>query len=234
MLPLLLLSACLVVPYGPRPSTDPSAIPPDPVSFVPLQERVDRLLGEATETDRRDRLNELRELTLSMRGKDPVAQRTVYAALERLISIEERQRAMPLATPTEATQTFAPAGTIQEESLSSADPARAAAAATSALAAARAALAAEKYLEAHDLVGSTPGPDATKLRAEAADGWARVERERAGARFLAAKAMPAGDARTAALKEVRTALAAINARFPANSYARAIAEHLALVDAELK
>lgn len=233
MLPALLLYACMVVPYGPRPSTDPTAIPPDPVSFVWLQERVDRLLGEATETDRRDRLQELRELAYSMRGQDPIAQRTVYAALERMISIEERQRAVPLAPAARADMgSFAPVGAVQEEALPGSDT-RAAAAASS-LAAARAALAAGKYQQAYDLVATAPGAEAAALRQEAADGWARSERERAGALFVAAKAMPPGPARTAALAEVRATLVAINTRFPGNSYAKAIAEHVGLVDAEAK
>ncbi len=103
---------------------------------------------------------------------------------------------------------------------------------------ARRALSEAKYLDAlAALDGADLGPaaatDLARVRKEAIDGWARTERERAGRDFLAARARPRGEERSTALVAVRDRLAAINARFPDNSYAADIAKNVALVEEAL-
>jgi hypothetical protein len=103
---------------------------------------------------------------------------------------------------------------------------------------ARRALSEAKYLDAlAALEGADLGPaaatDLARVRKEAIDGWARTERERAGRDFLAARARPRGEERSTALVAVRDRLAAINARFPDNSYAADIAKNVALVEEAL-
>ena len=103
---------------------------------------------------------------------------------------------------------------------------------------ARRALGEAKYLDAIAALegvdlGPTAAPDLARVRKEAVDGWARTERERAGSDFLTARARPPGEERSAALLAVRDRLAAINARFPENSYAADIARNVALVEQAL-
>lgn len=234
LLPLLLL-ACVTTPTPPpvsggqtAPVTANEAGPP-PVSFAPLEERVNVLIADAKETDRRDRLIAARELMTSMRNKDPIAQRTVYAYLEEVVKIEERAEPKPI--PIEG---LSPA--IEEEVLT-APPAPALAGGPTdpapALAAARAALADTKYLDAVDALVGVEAAEAAALRKEAIDGWARTERERAGQQFLEARQLPPGNERIASLRAVRAALVAINERFPDNAYAAQIRENIAKVDADL-
>ncbi|MES2640464.1 MAG: hypothetical protein V4850_13310 [Myxococcota bacterium] len=210
---------------------------PPAVSFVPLEERVNVLVAEAQDTDRRDRLMAARELMQTMRNKDAIAQRKVYDYLDAVLKIEERARP--------ASMGMEPIGVpIEEETLGTpnpplpgvqpplppltppVDPAPT-------VATARAALAEARYLDAVSLLQGVTTPEASTLRKEAVDGWARTERERAGHMFLEARQLAPGGERIASLRAARSALAAINERFPDNMYAAQIAENIAKVDADL-
>ncbi|MDP2312130.1 MAG: hypothetical protein Q8P41_04440 [Pseudomonadota bacterium] len=215
----------------------PAGVPP--VSFVPLEERVNVLIAEAQDTDRRDRLIAARDLMQTMRNKDAIAQRKVYDYLDQVLKIEERARPAsigiePIRTPIQE-ETLGGATTSPLPPLSTAplsppalpvDP-------TPTIAQARVALSEARYLDAVSLLSSVTTPEATALRKEAVDGWARAERERAGHMFLEARQLPPGGERIASLRAARTALAAINERFPENAYASQIAENIAKVDADL-
>lgn len=238
MIPFLsLLTGCIlpwaVPPGGPLPDgTNTSSVtsPGAPVSFAPLEQRVNVLLGETQDADRRDRLMEARELMQGMRSKDPAAQRQVYAYLDRVLAIEERARAtaIPVA-PLDAP--------LDEEPLVIEGPPAAPPPAPDpaiVLAGARAALADGRYLEAVAALDPLDAPDARALRKEAVDGWARVEREQVGHAFLQARALPAGAARSEALRTVRSRLEAINTRFPDNAYTAQILENISRVDADLR
>lgn len=248
LIPLLL--ACATVPQPPpvaggaeAPVVATEAGPP-PVSFAPLEERVNVLIADARETDRRDRLVAARELMHAMRNKDPIAQRKVYEYLDQVFTIEERSR--PASIPIEGFGV-----PIEEETLGATEPSArppaavpstsftplpsipAPADATAQLTAARTALAESRYLDAVDALAGAATPNAAALRKEAVDGWARQERERAGHLFLEARQLPPGNERIASLRAVRTALTAINERFPDNAYAAQIADNVAKVDADL-
>jgi MOSC domain-containing protein YiiM len=107
------------------------------------------------------------------------------------------------------------------------------------LSAPRGALAQGRYADAiAALDASNPATDEDRrqiaaLRKDAVDGWSRGERERAGEAFVKARELPAGPERTAALRQVREQLAAINTRFPDNAYATQIGENLERVEMEL-
>ncbi len=209
------------------------------VSFVPLEERVNVLITDSRDADRRDRLMAARDLMETMRNKDPVAQREVYAYLDAILRIEERNTPAPIG--------IEPIGVpIEEETLGSLSPATpapgvgsplptmsAAADPTAVVASARVALAEARYLDAVALLANVTAPDGVALRREAVDGWARTERERAGHLFLEARQLPPGQERVASLRAARSALAAINERFPENAFASQITENLLKVDAEL-
>lgn len=237
-----------------------------PVSFVPLEERVNVLIAEANETDRRDRLIAARELMVQMRNKEPAAQRKVYDYLDEVLKIEERARPAPIeldtpiapieeevleptprapvkppsggTVPPPATPaSTAPAATAPTSS-TPADPPPVAATITNpadqaALVAARKALADARYLDAVSLLSTSSSPEAATVRKEAVDAWARAERERAGHSFLEARALPPGNEKILALREVRKALSAINERFPDNAYAAQIKDNVTKVDADL-
>jgi hypothetical protein len=223
----LFLLACATV-SGPAPVTDPvgsvataEGLPP-PVSFAPLEERVNALIAETQDADRRDRLNLARELMVDMRNKDPIAQRKVFDYFDQVIRIEERARPEAIG--------FEPLGApIEEEVIPVPPPA----APPAALAEARTALAGGRYLDAVALLASLSSPEAQVLRKEAVDGWARTERERAGHQFIEARQLAPGNERITALRTVRRALVSINERFPDNAYAAQIAENITKVDADL-
>jgi hypothetical protein len=220
--PLIFALACLAPAAVQPPATDPTVPPADPVSFARLEERVDAMLAVETDTDRRDRLGEARELMLDLRGRDPVAQRRVYQYLEHLLAIEERARPGAIAPESAPPLDRPPV----EEVLLDVQPA-------GSLDAARRALAESRYADAIAATDRLTSPEALAARRQAVDGWAREERERAGRQFMEVKAQAPGEERDGRLREVRAQLAAINARFPDNPYAVQIAEHLARVDAEI-
>jgi hypothetical protein len=234
---------------------------PPPVSFAPLEERVHVLLADTRDADQRDRLVAARELMHAMRNKDPIAQRKVYEYLDQVLAIEARSQPADIriegfAVPIEE-ETLVPSNPAgvrirpgpgagpsagpttggdpvgggpatnagSEASLGSDDRAR--------VADARAALADARYLEAVDALAGLSGAEADALRREAADAWARGERERAGHLFIEARQLPPGNERIASLRAVRAALLSINQRFPDNSYAAAIQDNIAKVDADL-
>ncbi|MDP2311210.1 MAG: hypothetical protein Q8P18_34640 [Pseudomonadota bacterium] len=248
-----LMIGCVTVPSPPPVAGGDGTVlattaGPPAVSFVPLEERVNVLVAEAQDTDRRDRLVAARELMQTMRNKDAIAQRKVYEYLDAVLTIEERARPAPIGMD--------PIGVpIEEEPLGGSStaptggaplplpdiqplpsviaPAEAATTLASAVVGARAALAESRYLDAVALLQGVTTPEASTLRKEAVDGWARTERERAGHMFLEARQLPPGGERVASLRAARIALAAINERFPDNAYAAQIAENIAKVDADL-
>ncbi len=227
MLSAVLFAACLIVPYRGDVGSSPAVKGTEPVSFARLEERVDLLLGETTDADRRDRLLEDRELMVAMRAQDPLAQRRVYAYLDKVISIEERARTVGILPPDATEPIIVP---IVEEVLEvgpAVDP-------RARVSDARAALASFRYVDAIAALEKIDDPEAIALRKEAIDGYAAAARERAGHDFLAARDMEAGSARVAALQSVRQALVLVNTRFPENTFSSQIAEHIAKVDAELK
>lgn len=244
-----LLFAC-VVKTGPPPEA--AATSPEPVTFGPIEERVSVLMAESDDADTRARLEQARELMLSMRGKDPIAQRLVYNYLAQIVAIEERERPQSVAE-TAFDQTFTPIEEIPVEvpieapptavetppvEPPSTPPVEAPVAVpvvdeSALIANARALLAGSKYAEAADSLVNATTEDAVKLRREAIDGYARTEREAAGQAFIDARKLPAGAERDAAIKVVRERLAGINTRYPDNAFASQIAAHLARVDAEL-
>lgn len=248
-----LLFAC-VVKTGPPPEA--SASSPEPVTYGPIEEQVSVLLAESDDADTRARLEQARELMLSMRGKDPIAQRVVYNYLAQVVSIEQRARPQSVAE-TAFDQTFTPIEEIPVEVPIEAPPPPTEAPPIEApptpaveapveapvvvpvvdesalVANARALLAGNKNAEAADTLASATSAEAVKLRREAIDGYARAERERAGQLFIDARKLAAGPEREAAVKQVREILSGVNKRYPDNAFASQIAAHLARVDAEL-
>lgn len=215
-----------------------------PVSFAPLEERVNVLLAESQETDRRDRLMVARELMEGMRNKEVAAQRKVYAYLEQVLKIEERSRPAsihmdPIGVPIEEESLGGPSAPVTPRPgvapgvMPGVDPAFGATDPGSVVVSARAALAESRYLDAVSALQGVATPEAATLRKEAIDGWARTERERAGHMFLEARQLPPGGERIASLRAARSALSAINERFPQNAYAAQITENIAKVDADL-
>ncbi len=247
LIPLLLACATLPQPApvsgGQTASTTVVAgdvVPP--VSFAPLEERVNVLLADTRDTDQRDRLLAARDLMEGMRNKDPIAQRKVYAYFEQVLAIEERSQPKPIPlgdvgvpiqeeqlqiteVPVEPTLPAGPGPVGPTPPVAPLPDGQ--------LAVARAALAEARYLDAVEALRGVTAPDAAPLRKEAVDGWARTERERAGHLFLEARQLPPGNERIASLRAVRSALVAINERFPENAYAAQIAENIAKVDADL-
>lgn len=93
---LFLLLGCfahypLVSPTAPvATSTVDPAQPPPPITFSPLEEKLESVFSVSTDADQRDRLSNLRELLHAMRSKDPVAQRRVYDYADAALKIEAR------------------------------------------------------------------------------------------------------------------------------------------------
>lgn len=100
---LFLLLGCfahypLVSPTAPvATSTADPAQPPPPITFSPLEEKLESIFSVSTDADQRDRLSNLRELLHAMRAKDPVAQRRVYDYADAALKIEAR--AIPQTLP---------------------------------------------------------------------------------------------------------------------------------------
>jgi hypothetical protein len=273
--PLLILVGCFAhgggAPVDPPPVTVPTPSPGSeeaPVSFVALEQRVNDLLGATTDADQRDRLIALRELLFNLRGREPAAQRAVYAYASRQLDIEARARPQPIelggAAPVEeelldeapAAPRVAPAPTggranppaapgvvalpavapptgglaLPVAPIGSAVPT---ASPQDALSAAREALASNRPLDAVAALEGLVSAEAATLRREAADAWARAEREAAGHAFLEARGSADAGSRLSAITSVRDRLAAINARFPDNAHAADIRTNLARVQAEL-
>ena len=81
------------------PASTTAVEEPAPITFSPLEERLEVIFTQSTDGDQRDRLSELRELLHAMRAKDPLAQRRVYDYAERTLKIESR--VLPQALPVE-------------------------------------------------------------------------------------------------------------------------------------
>ena len=245
MLSLLLLTGCAALFTGPAaPAPPPSEAPAQaaapsgqPVSFAPLEARVNDLLGASADADQRDRLIALRELLFELRGKDPAAQRVAYAYASRLLEVETRARVQPLdlgaVVPVEEEDLGGTAGGSPPPRPDVAGSGGAAQSPTDAVSAARAALADGRPLDAVGALEGLVSAEAASLRKEAADTWARSEREASGYAFLEARKLTDPVARTTALRAVRDRLAAINVRFPDNAHAADIRANLARVQADL-
>ncbi len=127
LLPVLLLSAC-VVRYGPRPGSDPSLMPaeplPPPVDFDEVSERLEKLMVDAENTDQRDRLDLAHGLARRMRDEDPRAQRVVLGYLRDVVQIEERGRPVegPGLYPGEIATFILPGEQVVEEALDVGEP----------------------------------------------------------------------------------------------------------------
>ncbi len=230
--------------------TVPSAAAPDDLSFAPLETRAAALSADVDDADARERLAELRELMASMRGQPLEAQRKVFGYATRVLAVEERSRPERLdlmldddvrevapvqpaqATPTSPSATpVPPSPPVADETPPQSAPSPSDEA--DRLARARRAVAEGRPIDAVTALEGVADPAAARMRASAIDAWARAEREAAGAAFLTARELPAGDARRDALEAVRDRLAAINARFPQNAYAAEVARHLARVEKAL-
>ncbi len=265
---LLLLLGCFAhyplvgstAPVATAAASPPEELPP--ITFSPLEEKLESIFSVSTDADQRDRLSDLRELLHAMRARDPVAQRRVYDYAEGVLKIEARD--IPEALPVEegmdpivvpvieraieehpvnpvlvpaVPPTPGPDPTPTPVSTAAQTPVAPPAPATPSpadlLATARASVAAGNYLAAIDTIAPLTSPEAAALRKETVDAWARTEREAAGAAFITARGMPPGADRTAALTAARDRLAAINQRFPDNNFASAIADNIAKVNTEL-
>lgn len=270
---LLLLLGCFwhypLVPTTTAPvATTTSAQDPEPppITFSPLEEKLEIIFTSSTDADQRDRLSNLRELLHAMRAKDPVAQRRVYDFADGQLRIEARGVPQPLPVEeglepivpiVERPILERPVGTpdpppglqpepppdplspgqqpIAERPLESTPflPMPVAPTAADLLGSARSQFSAAAYIDAISTLAPLTSPEAAALRKEAVDAWARSERESAGAEFITARSLAAGPARTEALVKARDHLAAINARFPDNNFAAAIADNIVKVNAEL-
>jgi hypothetical protein len=233
MLSLLLLTGCAALFTGPAsaPPPPPVAAAPGaagtstPVSFAPLEARLNDLLGASGDADQRDRLVALRELMFDLRGRDPAAQRVAYAYACLALDIESRARVQPLDIGVVAQ--------VEESTLEEAAYPAPTVPPVDAVQSARAALAAGRPLDAVVALSGLVSTEAAALRKEAADTWARTEREAAGYAFIEARKLIEPAARLAALTAVRDRLAAINARFPDNAHAADIRANLARVQSDV-
>lgn len=233
---ILLLAACSFLtatrpPEGPVPRDGAVATSVEPVSFAPLEERVNVLIAGADDADRRDRLFVMRELMLDLRNSDPATQRKIYIALERLLTIEERASPQPL--PMDAAADPIESAPIESLPIESVPLEVGPVAAPPSVEPARKALAEARYLDAIAALAGIDTPDAVALRKEAIDAWARQERERAGHLFLEARDLGPGAERAAAMRKARQVLVDVNERFPNNAYGAQIRDNIAKIDAEL-
>lgn len=99
--------------------------------------------------------------------------------------------------------------------------------------AARAALAERDYGSALEALAPLSDGEARLLRQEAVDGGAQAARARAAEALRAARALPPGPERIAALRAVADGLRAINPTFPGNADYPLVEEDLRAVEAEL-
>lgn len=221
-----LLLACTVRPYGPvvAPPVDPPVV--STVSVEPLLQRIDKLLVGAQEVDRRDRLVELRDLVVAAQAMEGRAQASVLRYAERALVVEERAQPLDVAElPMEMAAGFEP---VVEVAVEDVDP----------LVGARRALAEGRFTEAIAAcdaasAASPPVVGASALRAEAVDRQVRAESEAAGAAFLAARALPVGEARRVALQAVVVRLQALVDQYPDSTLAAEVHKHLATAQTEL-
>lgn len=250
-------------PTTPEPAVTPAqaaagqqAVQAEPqVDFAPYEQELAKLLAEGgvQDQDRIDRLSAAHNLSLAMRNGDP-SEPAVQAYLDALLEIEQRDQEeildeglMLIGTvggdegslveeilEVDLVDDSVLAGTV-DTGLLSTEPSIALG---DAQAQAREQLASGAYQDAMTtLEPFKDGPlwdSVTRgLWKEAVDGFVRAERERAGEMFLAARDLPAGDARTGALREVETLLVGLLTFYPESSYNEPIQQNLDLVRAEL-
>lgn len=125
---LALLAASLVGPacvvsYGNATGVRPAEPLPPPNDFAEVEVRLDLLVANETEVDRRDRLDAALDLLRAGRTMESKAQERVLRYLQLLVTIEERGEpvdapALFAETLPETTATFSPLiGGIEEEDL---------------------------------------------------------------------------------------------------------------------
>ena len=226
------------------------------VDFTPYEKELTALLNEGgvQDRDRLDRLTAAHNLTLALRDGKP-SQPAVQAYLDAILEIEQRAEEevveegllLIAGEGQDTVEDLFGAGEVLEIDAAFQDAAgetgdsglaEPTIALGDAQARAREQLASGDYQDAMDtLEPFKSGPlwdSVTKgLWKEAVDGFVRVERERAGEMFLAARALPAGDARTRSLREVETLLVGLLTFYPESSYNEPIQKNLDLVRAEL-
>ncbi len=257
---LLATLACVIKPYGPTtPEPAVSAAqaaagqqaPAQPqVDFSPYEQELAALLAEGgvQDQDRIDRLSAAHNLSLALRNGDP-SEPAVQAYLEAILEIEQRDQEEILEEGliligTGGTSEATLGEEILELDLGAADTGDSAVLAEPSIALGDAQAQAREQLASGDyqdamttLEPFKDGPlwdSVTRgLWKEAVDGFVRAERERAGEMFLAARDLPAGDARTGALREVETLLVGLLTFYPESSYNEPIQQNLDLVRAEL-
>lgn len=116
------LGAGCVVSYGDATGLRPEPLPP-PNDFAEIELRLEALVLDEVEVDRRDRLDAALDLLRAGRTMQPEDQARVLRYLQQVVSIEERSQ--PMSAPTlfeealpETTATFTPlGGGIVEEDL---------------------------------------------------------------------------------------------------------------------
>lgn len=257
---IALLLAC-IVKYGDPPPpvayTEGGTVvertdTPAPVDFREIDKRLGALLQDSAsmDVDRRDRLVAAQELARAFRGQEPRAQREVFHYLTRVVSIEERFVAEDI--PMLGVDGAGPVMGIAEIDLGeellddtgepegeadTGDTAEPELDAEQREREAREHLAHEEYREAIELLETLQDDPAwatvESVYREAVDGYVHVERERAGAAFLAARELEDASARKAAFEEVATDLAALVEAYPDSLYTQALQKNLAQVEAEL-
>lgn len=117
-----LLGPGCVVSYGDATGLRPEALPP-PNDFAEIEVRLEALVLDEVEVDRRDRLDAALDLLRAGRTMQVEDQARVLRYLQQIVAIEERSQ--PMSAPTlfeealpETTATFTPlVGGIQEEDL---------------------------------------------------------------------------------------------------------------------
>jgi hypothetical protein len=225
------------------------------VDFSPYEEELTTLLNEGgvQDRDRLDRLSAAHNLTLALRdGKS--SELAVQAYLEAILEIEQRAQEEVIEEGGFLIGTIAEGGGSVEEIIEDVDQgaldtalaetggaqlgSEPSIALGDAQAQAREQLATGDYQDAMTtLEPFKDGPlwdSVTRgLWKEAVDGFVRIERERAGEMFLAARDLPAGDARTRSLREVETLLVGLLTFYPESSYNEPIQQNLDMVRAEL-
>lgn len=248
LIPLLLLSAC-VVQYGPPP--DGGAVPPvpqepqdPPVDFDEVVERLDALLVSTEDVDQRDRLDAARGLARRMRDEEPRAQRIVLAYLQEVVTIEERTQPMEAPALYSGEATFSLDGpAIVEEELEAPDEPEPTAEAPPApgstedvtvlLQQARDLQQAGELAQALSLLERCLGQPCFEAAEPqwiaARDAYVHQQREQAGVLFLRARDEADPVVRLQALTDIRQRLADLADRYPEAAQAEAVRRNVELV-----
>ncbi len=222
---LLTLGSSCIVTYGGATGLRPEPLPA-PNDIAEIAVRLEALVAEEAELDRRDRLVAALDLSRQALLMSEPDRTRVQAYLLRLVAIEERSQ--PMSAPIlfdaplpEVVGTFAPIGaTVEEEDLGGVQELRDQGGDG------------PPSAEPPASGGSAPVPAGPPADASERDAWIFAERERAGAIFLRARAETDGAARAAKLAEAREILVRLLESFPDLEQAEAIQRNLELVERE--